>query len=99
MRGINLASKKRPLLGQWFRTEPLRLIEVDVHAKRNHQGEVIEIETVDVQDLERKWKPTAAVATSIKAGMPEYMHDGPIEDEKAIKDAIKERKRQKLERQ
>jgi len=43
MRGINLASKKKPLLGYWFRVEPKVLIDIHINSKRNAEGQVDEL--------------------------------------------------------
>jgi hypothetical protein len=52
-----------------------------------------------------RWKPTAAIADHLKNGMADkfggvtlkYMHDGPIDDEYAILEKVRERKRLKQE--
>jgi hypothetical protein len=58
------------------------MVDIDVNRRRNNQGEVI-VDEKDIKELEGKWKPTGTVQTDFIAGKIEYMHDGPIEDEKA----------------
>lgn len=56
-----------------------------------------------MKDLENRWRPTGGVADNLTKGMTdqfggpvlEYIHDGPIEDQKEFLDKIKERKREK----
>lgn len=44
LRGVNLASKRKPLFQQWFWNEPEELVDKDANAKRDSDGKVQEIE-------------------------------------------------------
>lgn len=42
IRGINYASKTKPLLTNWFRVEPKVLIDIHVNSKRDAEGKIDE---------------------------------------------------------
>jgi hypothetical protein len=60
MRGINLASKKKPVLQHWFVNEPDNLIDIHVNSKRDTDGKVEEEPPQDAND--RRWKPTGGIS-------------------------------------
>lgn len=68
IRGINYASKKKPILQLWFRTEPIVIIDIHMYSKRTADGEIDE-QLELLKEMESKWRPTAALLDDRRAGM------------------------------
>ena len=57
VRGINFASKKRPLLEYWFRSPPKNIIEIVRKVPGVHDDDIDPV----LLELEKNWKPLGQV--------------------------------------
>lgn len=73
IRGVNYASKKRPLLEYWFRTPPKNIIEVVI--KPGAAGLDSDIDPV-LLELEKNWKPLGHVDQNKYLGVGDRFEDG-----------------------
>ena len=72
MMGINYASKKRPLLGYWFRNPPKNIIEPFIRGAQ-HQPDDIDPALLE---LEKAWRPIGAVNQDKYLGIGDRFEDG-----------------------
>lgn len=78
IRGVNLGSKRQPLLKFWFRVEPKIIVEINKPREEDPDWEL--------REMEQRWKPSGGAGTSDKylgigdqftGGGFEYIYDGP----------------------
>ena len=75
IRGMNFASKKKPLLEYWFRKPPPNLIEVVKPVVPGHQDGRDDIDPV-LLELEKAWRPVGHVDQDKKLGIGDRYEGG-----------------------
>ena len=79
IRGINLGSKRLPLLKFWFRVEPKIIVEITKPKDDDPDWEL--------REMEQRWKPIGGakgtdkyvgIGDQFTGGGFEYIHDGPV---------------------
>ena len=95
MRGVNYASKKRPLLPYWFRKPPENIIELFKPAKAGRERDD-DIDPV-LLELEKAWRPIGHVDQSKHLGIGDRFDENALPILPPTPDEEKRKKKRKAD--